>query len=179
MLGVNQTDARDSAAILARLGGHPIAVHGVTRAGVCTCGRSPCDAIGKHPVEKGWQKQPFDARRLDDLLRERWELNLGWRMGLQPSGVTLVAIDVDGDRSLLEPIEREHGALPPTLTAKSAKGWHLIYRVPDGRQVGNRVRLAPGVDVRGEGGQIVVAPSRHASGARYRWVDAREPAVLT
>ncbi|MEI9940200.1 MAG: bifunctional DNA primase/polymerase [Pseudomonadota bacterium] len=35
-----------------------------------------------------------------------------------------------------------------------------------------------GVDIRSEGGQIVAAPSVHASGRPYRWFDAREPAVL-
>jgi putative DNA primase/helicase len=179
LLGANMSDARDAAAIIARLGGHPIAVHGARPDGSCTCERPNCAAAGKHPVEPGWQRSPLDLERLDTMLRERWELNLGWRMGVQPGGYVLVAIDVDGPRNLLEPVEREHGPMPPTLTATTARGLHMLYRVPPDRVLRNRVRLAPGVDVRAAGGMIVVAPSRHVSGARYRWTDAREPEQLS
>jgi len=179
LLGANLSNARDAAAILARLGGHPIAIHGVKRDGSCTCGRADCAAIGKHPVEPNWQRAPLDMQHLDDLLRERWGLNLGWRMGKQPNGWTLIAIDVDGPRSLLEPLEAKLGRLPPTLRAATPRGMHLIYRIADGKPVPkNRVRLAPGVDIRSEGGQIVVSPSWHACGVRYHWVEAREPEVL-
>ena len=99
-------------------------------------------------------------------------------MGLQPNGWNLIAFDVDGDRSLLEPLEAEHGALPPTLTTKTARGLHLIFRVPTTMKIRNSVRLAPGVDVRSEGGQIVAPPSRHVSGAYYSWAAIREPARL-
>jgi hypothetical protein len=179
LLGANLSDPRDGAAILGRLGGHPIAVYGAPR-GICMCSRgAACESAGKHPVGKGWQRAPFDPGQLDALLLERPGMSIGWKMGSQPNGWNLVTVDLDGDRSLLAPVEAQHGPLPRTLTAKSARGFHFIYRVPSDRKVGNRVALAPGVDVRGEGGQIVISPSKHASGAVYRWIDAREPAVLT
>jgi hypothetical protein len=171
-------DARDFVSRYTRLGLHAILIHGLND-GSCTCGRSDCTAIGKHPVHPGWQRAELDAQALDAALEREWHFNIGLRMGRQPSGETLVAIDVDGDRELLDPIEHEHGALPRTLTAATARGLHLIFRVPPGRVIRNRVRLAPGVDVRAEGGQIVVAPSRHQSGARYRWIDCRAPELLT
>ena len=101
-------------------------------------------------------------------------------MGLQPNGWFLIAIDVDGPRDLLAPLEEQHGPLPRTLTARTGSGgWHLIYKVNPEHAPGNRVKLAPGIDVRSEGGQIVISPSGHALGTRYRWVDLREPAELT
>ena len=41
LLGANLSDARDAAAIIGRLGGHPILVHGVRRDRSCTCGCCP------------------------------------------------------------------------------------------------------------------------------------------
>jgi putative DNA primase/helicase len=174
---------RDAVTMYARLGLHPILIHGVTEAGTCTCGRTSCAAIGKHPVNKGWQSAPLDLDALDDALNDltgNWRYNVGLRMGQQPSGVVLVCVDVDGPRSLLEPLEAEEGMpFPPTLTAKTSRGFHLIYRWPEGREPPtNRAGLAPHVDVRAVGGQIVAPPSQHVSGDRYKWIDTREPAVL-
>lgn len=174
-------DRRGMARILARLGLHPIAIHGVHDDGTCTCGHDDCEgkSRGKHPVLGGWQRAPLDLRTLDRMLATNWRLNLGLRMGRQPNGWFLIAIDVDGPRELLAPLEAENGKLPPTLTARTGSGGlHLIYRVTESKAPGNRVRLAPGIDVRSEGGQIVCSPSRHYSGSHYTWIDAREPEVL-
>jgi hypothetical protein len=97
-------------------------------------------------------------------------------MGLQPAGFYLVAIDVDGDLSLLDPLVRVHGPLPPTLTARTSRGRHLFFTSES--TIKNRVNFAPKVDVRGEGGQVVAAPSLHVSGARYTWETVCAPAAL-
>lgn len=173
-------DRRCAAAVMAKLGLHPIALHGIAADGGCTCTRGKsCGAAGKHPVVAAWQRLPLDMEELDAMLASTWRFNLGLRCGPQRNGWNLVALDVDGPRSLLEPLEKKNGKLPPTLTARTGSGGlHLIYRVPPDRKIGNRVKLAPGVDVRADGGQIVVSPSRHRSGTSYQWLDAREPAEL-
>lgn len=177
----NASDKRSAAATLARIGLHPIALHGLEENGSCTCGRPDCDkSRGKHPVAKGWQSGELDPQALDEVLALRWRLNLGLRMGSQPNGWFLIAIDVDGPRELLAPLEAKHGPLPETLTARTGSGGlHLVYRITDPSKVpGNRQKLAPGIDVRSEGGQIVVAPSVHQSRNRYQWVTLRTPEVL-
>jgi hypothetical protein len=176
---VNQSDARDAVRVYLRLGLCPIAVYGVTTDGACTCGRSDCSAAGKHPIGSGWQHRSVELQRLDDLLIRHPNANVGLRMGKQDASLALVCIDVDGERLLLEALEAELGELPPTLTARTGKGSHLIYRMPEAlKSPGNRTKLAHGVDVRGMGGQIVAPPSMHRSGRRYRWENAREPDVL-
>jgi hypothetical protein len=66
-----------------------------------------------------------------------------------------------GDESLAE-LVREHGELPATVEALTGGGGrHLFSRT--GGTIRNRSNMRPGIDVRGDGGYIVVAPSNHAS----------------
>jgi hypothetical protein len=109
----------------------------------------------------------------------RWpEANLGVVTGAI-SG--LVVLDVDprhgGDQSL-RALEREHGALPKTLEAISGGGGRHVYFAHPGGDVRNRVGIAPGIDLRGDAGCIVVPPSIHPSGRRYRWKAGRGPGQL-
>jgi hypothetical protein len=90
----------------------------------------------------------------------------------------LVVLDVDprhGGAEGLAQLERAHGALPPTLEAETGGGGRHLYFASGEGSVRNKVGLAPGVDVRGEGGCVVAPPSLHASGRRYRWVAGRGP----
>src|SRR5262249_32747454 len=57
--------------------------------------------------------------------------------------------------------------LPPTpLRTRTSRGHHYGYRHP-GSRVPNRVQLADGVDIRGDGGYVVAPGSRHRSGIYY------------
>jgi hypothetical protein len=84
----------------------------------------------------------------------------------------LVVLDVDPKHegaASLSRLEREHGPLPFTVEAVSGGGGRHLYFAHPGGQVHNRVALAPGIDLRGDGGVIVAPPSVHPSGARYAW----------
>lgn len=77
----------------------------------------------------------------------------------------------DGPAALAR-LEAEHGALPPTIEASTPSGGrHLYFRWPaDGPEIRNSAgRIGPGLDVRGEGGSIVMPPSVLADGRRYQW----------
>jgi len=78
--------------------------------------------------------------------------------------------DVDGIASL-RALEAEHGALPETLTAESPTGsLHFYFAWPANAHIGNSTsKIAPGVDVRGEGGMVIVPPSLRPGVGPYRW----------
>src|SRR5207247_9654927 len=64
--------------------------------------------------------------------------------------------------------------LPPTRSAYSGGGGlHLIFAARQDLEMRNTTALGgyPGLDVRGEGGYIVVPPSLHESGRRYMWMN--------
>ena len=139
-------------------------VRGVSH-GQCSCGDENCSSPGKHPHTLHGVK---DATTDEAVIRSSWgrwpDANVGIATG-QESGVIVVDLDGPvGEQALAELL----GELPVTPTAITGKGRHLFFACPDA-DVGNRVRLLPGVDIRGEGGYVVVPPSIHHSGRRYRW----------
>jgi hypothetical protein len=92
------------------------------------------------------------------------------------SGLVVLDIDVrhGGDVSL-EGFEREHGRLPTTVECRTGGGGRHLYFAHPGGLIRNKVGLAPGVDLRGDGGYVVAPPSTHPSGGRYAWVEERGP----
>ena len=81
-------------------------------------------------------------------------------------------LDVDGDEGFesLRQYEAEHGPVPDTFVVITGKGLHYYLQHVEGMR--NRTKFLPGLDVRGEGGYVVVPPSLHESGEPYRWKGA-------
>ena len=69
------------------------------------------------------------------------------------------------------------GEVPQTVDSLTGSGGrHLLFAYPEKGNVPSKSdALGPGIDVRGEGGLIIVPPSLHASGRRYEWEDSSRP----
>jgi len=99
---------------------------------------------------------------------EKWPLaNIGFVTG-EISGV--VVVDFDSRDAVL--MARSRGYLD-TPVARTGRGCHAYYRYPMGREVRNSADSTVKVDIRGNGGYIVLPPSIHYSGRRYEWVRNR------
>jgi hypothetical protein len=153
--------------------------------GGCQCRRRDCPRPGKHPlVARGLHEASTDAETVRAWWR-RWPgANIGVATGA-PSGIVVIDVDMPGGDASLSLVAGELGPLPATLEARTGGGGrHLVYRHPGEGRMGNTVGKLhgfdaplPHVDLRADGGAIVVAPSLHISGNRYRWVDPSvEPA---
>lgn len=82
---------------------------------------------------------------------------------------TLEGHNVDGIASLRK-LEAEHGPLPKTLMAESPSGsLHHYFNWPKGVEIRNPT-IAPGIDIRGEGGMVIAPPSVRDDG-KYRWLN--------
>lgn len=57
----------------------------------------------------------------------------------------------------------------------------LFFQLPPGIKVRNRAKLghSAAIDVRGNGGLLVLPPSRHKSGHQVSWVDGRAPSDVS
>lgn len=116
----------------------------------------------------------FQQRRaLPDEIRgwfRRWpDANLGVVTGAISN---IVVIDIDprhGGEAALQLLEDDAGPIPSTLEAETGGGGRHLYFAHPGRPVRNRAGLRPGIDLRGDGGLVVVPPSLHPSGRRYAW----------
>lgn len=158
-------DPADAARLYARHGWPVVLLWPANPDGSCGCAKgAACPRPGKHPLARDWQ-HPLSADELETRLARHKSFNLGLLTGL-----AFWVLDLDGANGLaqLEQLEAAHGPLPPTLTvATGGGGLHPYFLLPEGWQLGNRVRVLPGVDVRAVGGLVVAPPSVHASGHPY------------
>ena len=126
----------------------------------CSCARPSCDSVGKHPrTRHGLDDATVNVRTVDNWWSEWPDANVGIA-----TGDGLVVIDIDG-RTGDE--QAELLDLPPTLEARTGCGRHLYYA----GSAPSRVRIRPGIDIRGDRAYAIAPPSRHASGAVYEWVN--------
>ncbi|TLP42663.1 hypothetical protein FDK21_19310 [Cohaesibacter sp. CAU 1516] len=147
----------------------------------------PANPSNKKSLIKAWQE---NATKDPDQIRQwwvRWPRALigaptGWGCDLWVLDLDAKVDDVTGEvievADLIAIVEEAIGEpLPQTLaTATPRGGRHLFYRMPsDGREVRNRNPLMENIDVRGEGGYVIVPPSIRADSAVYRWADEVDP----
>jgi hypothetical protein len=138
--------------------------------GICTCDDSNCGNPGKHPLTpNGFHDATLDIELIQEWHSETLGLS-NWGLATGPgSGVWV--LDADGALGLqtLAELQAQHGALHGTPTVGTGGGGkHFYFAWSEG--VKSRVRFAPGLDTRGEGGYVLVPPSLHASGKRYEWL---------
>ncbi len=132
---------------------------------------------------KGWavfpcapDKTPLTSRGFKDATTDADQIAAWWTrspeawIGRATGGGSFV-VDIDprhGGGATLAAWEAENGALPYTVEARTPSGGsHLYFAVPEGINVRSGAGvIGPGVDVRGEGGYVIVPPS-----PGYQWVE--------
>jgi hypothetical protein len=150
-------------------------IHTAYAAG-CSCrAREACRSAGKHPrTEHGVHDATRAAPRILEWATSFADANIAIATGRASD---LLVLDIDprnGGRATLASLEQEFGCLPPTTeTITGGGGSHFFFRAPPIAAI--RGSLGSGIDVKFEGGYVVVPPSDHASGAEYAWASGRDP----
>lgn len=147
--------------------------------GFCSCGNPHCKDTGKHPLTwNGVKDASLDAEQVREWW-QRWpEANIAVACGRASD---LIVIDCDrgdteeedGEREFLRwcssfgvPVDAEGGGA--LLSETGGGGRHYFFTW--GPDVKNLVGWLPGVDVRSQGGYVLLPPSSHQSGGVYRWL---------
>jgi hypothetical protein len=129
----------------------------------------PCSPRAKTPATAHGVK---DATTDLAVIRHWWQTeptcNVAVATGAS-SGVFVVDVDGLDAEAELRRLETEYGNLSCSVEVITARGRHIYFKTP-GVPVRNSVaKVAPGIDVRGEGGYVLVPPSIHPSGRPYYW----------
>lgn len=66
-------------------------------------------------------------------------------------------------------LEQNYGELPVTVESITGRGRHLYFKMPDQPVKCSASKIAPKIDVRGDGGYVLAPPSIHPSGRPYCW----------
>lgn len=137
----------------------------------------PCKPRDKTPILKDWPGRatcdlPAIRAWCEKHPRCNWAVACG-----QASGVWVLDVDGPEGASAIDALCHEHGGdWLHTLTAITARGKHLYFTYPAEYVIRNSAgKLSPGLDIRGDGGYVLIPASVHPSGQHYQWHDSDVP----
>lgn len=165
----------DYALEYAAMGWHVLPVHYIMENGECSCGNPNClpKNRGKHPATlQGVKNATTNPDIIKDWFRKPY--NIGVAAGMGISGFQVVDIDPrNGGDETWAALAKQHGAPSETVVAQTGGGGeHYLYSIPEDKEL---IKFGPGIDVKKDGGYIVVEPSNHFSGGEYYWDGAFSP----
>ncbi|MGM0377048.1 MAG: bifunctional DNA primase/polymerase [Bacteroidota bacterium] len=147
----------------------------------------PCT---KEKTERLNPKQPltkngfYDATTDHEQIKRWWQQHPDALIGMptgEKSGMWVLDVDSykpEGQQSF-EWLIKNNGDLPKTCTSKTGGGGkQFFFQWPgNGTNIKNSGSvIAKSVDVRGNGGYVVLPPSGHPSGGQYEWIEKVPPA---
>ena len=166
----------DAALAYAASGWPVFPIHGAAE-GSCSCGNTDCTSPGKHPrTEHGFKDASSDVGVIRDWWRRWPTANIGLPTG-QPPGIWVLDVDPrHGGGDSLGELEAKYNPLPDSVEVLTGGGGrHIYFRwTPEGPR-NSEGKLGPGLDVRGEGGYVLLPPSSHLSGRVYEWEASSHP----
>ena len=146
----------------------------------CDCNKRDCASPAKHPRT---MHGLLDATDNADTISRWWttwpHANVGVATG-QASGIVVIDVDpIHGGDEQIMALVAEHGTLPYGPAVKTGSGGqHYWFKHPGTPVPSRNGQIAPGVDVKGDGGYVVAPPSVHATGVSYEWYADLEDAEL-
>ena len=172
----HQDNLRAAALFYARKGWPVFPVY-EERNGECACGNPDCGSPAKHPRTRNGFKDATTDQQTIEMCWGKWpEANIGIA-----TGNGLVVIDVDTYHDGYDSLEELRGEndLPETVEALTGGGGrHMLFTIESDLKVASKVGIMEGIDIRANGGYVVVPPSKHISGKLYEWELSSRPDMV-
>lgn len=139
----------------------------------------PCNPASKKPYTgHGFKDASTDERQI----REWWAQYPGAMIGYHPGDeIAVIDVDVKEDGSsgfdTLARLEVKYGKLPDTVRSQTPRGGQHLFFHTSGhatRGLNGTNVFGPNscVDIRGNGGYVILPPSTRADGRQYEWITA-------
>lgn len=131
----------------------------------------------KTPIHKGgFHNATTDPATISQWWDEYPNANIGMATG-RVSGVVVLDVDNKGSNGFasLEVWQTKGWTMPGTRVVYTPNDGKHYYFVAPSFDVRSQTGVVPGIDVRGDGGYVVLPPSRLANGKHYEWESPDEP----
>ena len=133
-------------------------------------------------TENGFKDATTDKATISNWFSQYTGANIGIATGSMSGGLVVIDVDIDenagkfGNESLDEWCDKNSCFFSDTLTATTGRGGKHYY-FQSSEPFGCKVGALKDVDIRGEGGYVVVPPSKHKNGMYYKWDDEDQEIV--
>lgn len=163
---------------------HPVADRNAPYGWRCSCGkdddrlpvRDRCKSPGKHPLTaQGFKDASADPDEIAAWWRRWPAANIATPTGASGCGFDVIDIDgVEGLETWRAWRANDPASIPPLVALaftpgnrKRKAGRHWLTPAIG---TANTARALPGIDLRGDGGYILLPPSQGITGPRYAWM---------
>jgi len=144
-----------------------IPVHAIVH-GQCTCGNEECAAPGKHPRVR-WNEYATRRPTKDEVVSWFTDEFPGSNIGAVTGTVSgFLVVDCDGKEGVISAKSSLDLPFPTLVSLTGGGGFHCFYKV-NGSPIASKRNLYDKVDLKAEHGFVVLPPSKHVSGYKYRW----------
>ena len=158
--------------------------------GYCSClgtgmkhdGQTNCDHPGKHPQNLVHRRGVQDATTDEKKIRASWRVMPESNIGIKCDKFYVLDIDgIKGRDSLIKidknsEIVAQDGTIttkgPFAKTGRAEYGYHVCFKPPEGLDLPGTIGFLSGLDLRTKSNYIVVEPSNHISGNKYKWINS-------
>ena len=128
----------------------------------------PCGIDKKPLTHDGFKSATTDPEKIKKWWTKHPDASIGAPTG---HGFFVLDIDLPDGQTTLDALEEANSPLPPTLEQKTGSGGRHLFFSVDTEIRNSAGKLGKNIDIRGDGGYVILPPSSHESGNSYEWIN--------